>query len=188
MRVCAAVVLARAARGGGGAGSLARPCCVRPSGRPLRCCCCSSRACWPSALCCTAVAERGCVQQKHHGCCWLVLLPVHLEQLLRGAPGPAQLARRARARRRGRCAGWLALQRHPAAQGHVACLVFGVGQLVLHMENGLLEIFLPVCGSSTPARHRAAEPSSAGRRAVLPLLCCWPSGARAAPGSSLVVA
>ena len=81
---CAAVVLARAARGGGGTGSWARPCCVRPSGRPLRCCCCSSRACWPSALCCTTVAERGCVQLKHHGCCWLVLVLVHHEQLHRG--------------------------------------------------------------------------------------------------------
>ena len=130
-----------------------------------------SRACWPSALCCTAVAERGCVQQKHHGCCWLVLLPVHLEQLLRGAPGPAQLARRARARRRGRCAGWLALQRHPAAQGHVACLVFGVGQLVLHMENGLIEIFLSVCGSSTPAPSCRDERrrQTSGAAAAVPL-------------------
>jgi len=30
-------------------------------------------------------------------------------------------------------------------------LVFGVGQLVLHVENGLLEIFLAVCGSLVPA-------------------------------------
>jgi hypothetical protein len=37
-------------------------------------------------------------------------------------------------------------------------------------------------------RLRVAGVSGAGRRAVLPLLCCWPSGARAAPGSSLVVA
>ena len=29
-------------------------------------------------------------------------------------------------------------------------LVFGVGQLVLHVENGLIEIFLSVCGSSAP--------------------------------------
>jgi len=35
-------------------------------------------------------------------------------------------------------------------------------------------------------RLRAARTSGAGRRAVLPLLCCWPSGARAAPVSSLV--
>ena len=39
----------------------------------------------------------------------------------------------------------------PAAQEHAACLVFGVGQLVLHVENGLIEIFLSVCGSSAPA-------------------------------------
>jgi len=31
------------------------------------------------------------------------------------------------------------------------CLVFGVGQLVLHMENGLIEIFLSLCGPSAPA-------------------------------------
>ena len=162
------------------AGSWDPSCCMRPSRRPLRCCCCSSRACWPSALCCTAVAERGCVQHKHHGCCWLVLLPVHLEQILRGAPCPAQLARRARARRRGRCAGWLALQRHPAAQGHVACLVFGVGQLVLHMENGLIEIFLSVCGSSTPAPSCRDERrrQTSGAAAAVPLAewragCSW---------------
>ena len=37
-------------------------------------------------------------------------------------------------------------------------------------------------------RLRAAKTSGAGRRAVLLLLCCWLSGARAAPGSSIVVA
>ena len=42
------------------------------------------------------------------------------------------------------CAGWRGLQRHPAAQGRV-------GRLVRHVENGLLEIFLAVCGSSAPA-------------------------------------
>ena len=59
------------------------------------------------------------------------------------------------------CAGWLALQRHDRAQhsskaqlaatADVACSASGIGQLVLHVENGLLEIFLLVCGPSTPA-------------------------------------
>jgi len=49
------------------------------------------------------------------------------------------------------CAGWHALQRQPAAPADVACSASGCGQLVLHVENGLLEIFLLVCGSSTPA-------------------------------------
>jgi hypothetical protein len=49
------------------------------------------------------------------------------------------------------CAGWRGLQRHPAAQGRVACVDSGVGRLVRHVENGLLEIFLAVCGSSAPA-------------------------------------
>ena len=34
--------------------------------------------------------------------------------------------------------------------GHGACLASGVDQRVLHVENGLIEIFLSVCGSSTP--------------------------------------
>ena len=33
---------------------------------------------WPSALCCTAVAERGLVKHKHHGWCWLVLVPLFI--------------------------------------------------------------------------------------------------------------
>ena len=49
------------------------------------------------------------------------------------------------------CAGWRGLQRHPAAQGRVACVDSGVGRLVRHVVNGLLEIFLAVCGSSAPA-------------------------------------
>ena len=49
------------------------------------------------------------------------------------------------------CAGWPALQRQLAATADVACSASGIGQLVLHVENGLLETFLLVCGSSTPA-------------------------------------
>ena len=33
---------------------------------------------WPSAVCCTAVAERGLVKHKHHGWCWLVLVPLFI--------------------------------------------------------------------------------------------------------------
>jgi hypothetical protein len=40
------------------------------------------------------------------------------------------------------CAGWRGLQRHPAAQGRAACVDSGVGRLVRHVENGLLEIFV----------------------------------------------
>ena len=68
------------------------------------------------------------------------------------------------------CDGWLALQRQLAAQAGVACLASGVGQLDLHVENGLLEIFLSVCGSSTPApscqdeqRQQTSCAAAAGR-------------------------
>ena len=33
----------------------------------------------------------------------------------------------------------------------------GVGRLVRHVENGLLEIFLAVCGSSAPAHDEVVE-------------------------------
>jgi len=39
------------------------------------------------------------------------------------------------------CAAWDALQRQAAARGDAAGMVFGVDQPVLHVENGLLEIF-----------------------------------------------
>ena len=143
-------LLARGARGGD-ASTWARPWCVRPSRRPPRCCCCSSRACWPSASCCTGMAEWVVVEHDHQGCCLLELVPVHHEQLHHGPPGSGQFVRRARPRRRGQNAGCAAHRWYPAAQEHAACLVFGVGQLVLHVENGLIEIFLSLCGSSAPA-------------------------------------
>ena len=40
---------------------------------------------------------------------------------------------------------------HKTARVRVACLASGVGQLALREENGLLETFLSMCGSSTPA-------------------------------------
>ena len=42
-------------------------------------------------------------------------------------------------------------QRHHDAQGHVARFASGVDQHVRHVENGLFEISLSVCGTSTPA-------------------------------------
>jgi hypothetical protein len=69
------------------------------------------------------------------------------------------------------CAGWRGLQRHRAAQRRVACVDSGVGRLdVRHVENGLLEIFLTVCGSSALApscwvechsakQHRSSSPA-----------------------------
>ena len=56
------------------------------------------------------------------------------------------------------------------------------GQLVLHVENGLLEIFLSVCGSSTPAWSSCQDErrQQTDRELCLLLLLCS-SGARAAP-------
>ena len=69
------------------------------------------------------------------------------------------------------CAGWRGLQRHPAAQGRVACVDSGVGRLVRHVVNGLLEIFLAVCGSSAPAPscwvERSRQTSWAAAAALL---------------------
>eukprot|EP00964_Phaeocystis_antarctica_P101688 scaffold67169_cov68-Phaeocystis_antarctica.AAC.1 len=84
----AALVAAVRARG------LDRGACVRPSRRPPRCCCCSSRTCWPSASCCTGMAEWVDVEHDHQGCCLLELVPVHHEQLHHGPPGSGQFARR----------------------------------------------------------------------------------------------
>jgi len=53
----------------------------------------------------------------------------------------------------------------------VTCLVFGVVRLVLHVENGLLEIFPLVCGSSAPApscwRERRRQTSGAAAAVLL---------------------
>ena len=54
-------------------------------------------------------------------------------------------------------------------------MVFGVDQPVLHVENGLLEIFRLVCGSRR-RRLRAAGVSGAGRRAGRLLRAAWLSG------------
>ena len=110
-----------------------------------------------------------------HGYCWQVLMLVGHEQLRNGPPGPCQLARHARDRRRGQNASWAAHNPHHAAQGELVSLVFGVGQLVRHVENGLLEIFRLVCGSSALAPSCWRE--RPGRRAGLLLRCRlaeWP--------------
>ena len=87
------------------------------------------------------------------------------------AQSPVQLARHARARRRGQNASWAAHNPHHAAQGELVSLVFGVDQLVRHVENGLLEIFRLVCGSSAQApscwRERRRQTSWAA--AAMPL-------------------
>ena len=107
--------------------------------------------CWPSACCCTNVAEYVGVEHDHQGCCWLELGLGHQEPLVRDVRGPAQLARRARPRRRGLSASWAAHNPHPPAQGELLHVIFGVDQLVPHLENGLLKIFRLVCGSSAQA-------------------------------------
>ena len=81
---------------------------VRPSCRPLHCCCCPSRAYWTPPECCTQVAQTRLVKHMQHGCCWQVLVLVGHGQLYHGPPGPGQLARHARARRRGQRTSWSA--------------------------------------------------------------------------------
>ena len=78
---------------------------LSPTAVLLCCCCCPSRACWPSACCCTGMAECVDVEHDHQGCCLLELRPGHQEPLLRDVPGPAQLARHARARRQAQLCG-----------------------------------------------------------------------------------
>ena len=107
--------------------------------------------CWPSSCSCTNVAQSVGVEHDHQGCCWLELGPGHQEPLVRDVRGPAQLARRARPRRRGLSASWAAHNPQAPAQGELVSMVFGVGQLVPHLENGLLKIFRLVCGSSAQA-------------------------------------
>ena len=68
--------------------------------------------CWPSACCCTNVADCVGVEHDHQGCCWLELGLGHQEPLVRDVRGPAQLARRARARRRGQNASWANNREH----------------------------------------------------------------------------
>ena len=71
------------------------------------------------------------------------------------------------------CDGWCAVQRHPDAQVRVAYLASGVGQLGLHVENGLLEILLLVCGSTTPAPSCQDERlQQTSRAAAAPQLAC----------------
>ena len=90
------------------ASSEARPHGVRPSCRPLHCCCCPSRACWTPPECCTQVPQTRLVKHMQHDCCWQVQVLVGHGQLHHGPPGQAQLARHARARRRGQEASWAA--------------------------------------------------------------------------------
>ena len=53
---------------------------------------------------------------------------------------------------------------HKTARVRVACLASGVGQLALREENGLLETFPSMCGSSTPAPSCQEEEDGERRR------------------------
>ena len=107
------------------------------------------------------------------GRCWCLLVTNSSikVQLTRAS----QSARHARARRRGQNASWAAHHPPPAARGALVYLVFGVGQHVAHLENGLLKIFRLVCGSSAQApscwRERRRQTSWAAAAGA-----AWPSG------------
>jgi len=66
---------------------------------------------------------------------------------------------------------WHNQHRELPAPADVACSASRFGQLVLHVEKGLLKIFLSVCGSSTPAPscqdERRRQMSFAAAAAVL---------------------
>ena len=62
---------------------------------------------------------------------------------------------------------------HKTARVLVPCLASGVGQLALREENGLLETFLSMCGSSTPAPSCQDERlQQTSRAAAAPQLAC----------------
>ena len=67
---------------------------------------------------------------------------------------------------------WHNQHRELPAPADVACSASRFGQLVLHVENGLLKIFLSVCGSSTPAPscqdERRRQMSFAAAAAAVP--------------------
>ena len=79
---------------------------MRQSRRPPHCCCCPTRAHSTPPECCTQVAQTRLIKHVQHDCCWQVRVPVDHEQLRRGPSGPGQLARHARARRRGQRTSW----------------------------------------------------------------------------------
>uniref|UniRef100_A0A6T7NMI5 Secreted protein n=1 Tax=Phaeocystis antarctica TaxID=33657 RepID=A0A6T7NMI5_9EUKA len=81
---------------------------------------------------------------------------------------------------------WHNQHRELPAPADVACSASRFGQLVLHVENGLLEIFLAVCGSSTPAS--SCQDERRQHDELCRCCCCaaaWPSRARAAPAPQL---
>ena len=81
---------------------------------------------------------------------------------------------------------WHNQHRELPAPADVACSASRFGQLVLHVENGLLEIFLAVCGSSTPAS--SCQDERRQHDELCRYCCCaaaWPSRARAAPAPQL---
>ena len=131
---------------------MARPCCVRPR-LADHCVAAAARRGLAGHLPCAALLLRNKVVSSTStmaaaGWCWCLFIMnssvvVYLAQS--GSLDVLELVGKVG------CAGWRGLQRHPAAQRRVACVDSGVGRLVRHVVNGLLEIFLAVCGSSAPA-------------------------------------
>ena len=129
------------------------------------------------------------IAMLHMQLCWLVLVLRGHGLLHRDVQDPAQLDHRARPHLRVGC-GVLAQPGTRASwqscTSRWACSASRFGRLALHVENGLLEIFPSVRGSSTPASNCQDE-----RRQQLSFCCCcccaaaWPSGARAATAPQL---
>ena len=176
-------LLARGARGGD-ASTWARPWCVRPSRRPPRCSAAARRELAGRLLLAVLVWRNGWLSSMitKAAACWSWCLSITNSFIT------AHLAR--------------------ASSFDVLVLVGEVRmQAVLHTDGILLLKNMRRVWSSELAslfymwktassrsfsrcadrrrRLRAAGMSGAGRRAVLLLLCCWPSGASAAPASQL---
>ena len=72
---------------------------------------------------------------------------------------------------------------------HLTYAGFTFGQLGLQLENGLVEIFLSMCGTLVLAScGLGVWASGAGKRAAWLWRCCWQSGAHVALASQLACA
>ena len=101
-----------------------------------------------------------------NACCWLVLVPVRRERFHRGAPGPAQLARRARARLRGRLC-------RLACTPTAACSTSGCGVLGLRIwPAGSARVERPTRDLPFGVRIVDAGVELPGRTAPADELCC----------------
>ena len=85
---------------------------------------------------------------------------------------------------------WHNQHRELPAPADVACSASRFGQLVLHVENGLLKIFLSVCGSSTPAPSCQDERLQQTSRAAAAVLIgsCTTTRLRSNPSIALTPA